>query len=240
MTEEQQKVFIDGQYDSLQKYRHKRNANIYFNIIDAKTQLGLTDYRQSLYIDVKKYIQAYITAADSLDYGYDELRIDKIFIPLEHLEHKQQLALLSQVRRMFYTRGYDQDVIYDKINTVDMTVSWKDGNYKKVVRLWLSASLYRLLAVYLGYITLIGLVLLPAPFKFMELFSITFKSYSDVEIINHIANTIAFVIGNDDVSPTIESMSTIGIIMYSLGQILFYVLFANFILKKIEDYITLK
>lgn len=240
MTEEQQKIFINSQYNSLRKYKHNRNTNIYYNIIDAKTQFGLPDYHQSLYLDVKKYLHAYITAADSLDYGYDELRIDKIVTVIEHLEPKRQLALLSQVRRMFYVRGYKQDVIYDRINRVDMIVSWQDRNYKRFLRLWLSASFYRLLLVYLCYIVLIGLILLPAPFKIMELFSVKFKSYSDITIINHIANTIAFITGNDKLSPSVEPVSSNGIILYAMGLVLFYLLFTNFILRKIEDYVTLK
>lgn len=240
MTKEQQELFINSQYDSLVRYQHKRNANIFFNIIEAKVEFGLQDYRQSLYLDVKKFIQAYITAADNLDYGYDELRNDKIFSVIQHLEQKQQLSILSQVRRMYYVRGYDQDDIYSKLCSVDISVSWAECNYKRAIRLWLSASLIRLLCLYLSYVIIVGLVLLPAPVKMMELFNVIFKTYSTSKFWNHIANTLALITGNESLSPIVEAQSVTGVILYAIGLVLFYVLFANFVLKKIEDYIALK
>ncbi len=64
MIEEIQE-YIDGQYGLLKRYKHKANKQILYNIIYAKHKYGIDNYKQTLYLDIKKFVQSYITAADS-------------------------------------------------------------------------------------------------------------------------------------------------------------------------------
>lgn len=146
MTEEVQKQLVLAQYGELERYKHKKNCQIYYNLIKMKYKWGLVDLNQSLYLDVKKFVQAYITAADSQDYGYDEIKISKITDVCSFLEDEQQLAILYLTRRLFYTRGYDQDIIYSEIVKVDKKVSFAKKHYWRWLRLLLSESFPRLLS----------------------------------------------------------------------------------------------
>lgn len=240
MTEEVKKQLIMTQYGELQRYDHKKNFQIYYNLIKMKYKWRLVDLNQSLYLDVKKFVQAYITASDSQDYGYDEINITKITDVCSYLEDEQQLAILYLTRRLFYTRGYDQDIIYSEIVKVDKRVSFANRQYWRWLRLLLSQNFTRLLIVYILYVLLIFIVLLPAPFEWMGCFDVQFKDYCENSILNHVANGLGVLSGSDSISPEITPNCFWGMLLYCIGLVVFYFMFANFILKKIEDYITLK
>ena len=74
----------------------------------------------------------------------------------------------------------------------------------------------------------------------MRIYDVELKSFSDNETNNYFLNTLGLLTGESSLSPTIIPVGIIGMTFYCLGKLLFFVLVANFIMKKIEDYITLK
>lgn len=84
------------------------------------------------------------------------------------------------------------------------------------------------------------IVLLPAPLDSMQLFEIEYCDYSDNNVVNCIMNAFALLTGNDDISPNVKPINLLGLIVYIIGEILFYLIIGNFVYRKIEDYITQK
>ena len=240
MTIEEKEQFIKEQYKSLRKDNHKHNYQILYNLIAAKVKFQLCDIQQSLYLDVKQFIECYITSADSQDYGYDEVLLVRIMDVVYHLEPKQKVSIMYSTKRMFYIRGYDVENITEIINRLEMTVAWKEKHYRKAIRLWMCSSLTALLLTLLLYVIIISCVMLPAPLECMEIFDISLKNYTDSPFWNHLMNSIAVLTGNDDISPSITPIGIKGVLVYSIGILLFYLLIANYALKKIENYITIK
>ena len=91
-----------------------------------------------------------------------------------------------------------------------------------------------------GIITMVMIVLLPAPLECMQFFEIDYNDYSNNEISNCIMNTFALLTGNDDISPKVKPIGFGGLAVYIIGEILFYLIIGNFVYRKIEDYITQK
>ena len=116
-------------------------------------------------------------------------------------------------------------------------MAWKDGKWFKGISLFLSSNFLMLILSYVFYLFLLSLVLLPAPFKWMELFSVKLKNYSNSNIVNHISNTLALVTGNDLISPSVIPLNFWGNLIYCIGLLLFYFFFVNFVFKKLEVYL---
>ncbi len=68
-----------------QLYKSYRNNSLYhkseilFLIIQIKhSNIDLSNYKRSLYLDIKKFIKFYIKSTDKKDYGYDKIEIEKL------------------------------------------------------------------------------------------------------------------------------------------------------------------
>lgn len=240
MDLKQKEQFLQEEYARLKQYKHKKNAQILFNIISAKKKFGMPDYNNTLYLDVKHFVKSYITAVDNLDYGYDEIRLDKINDVCESLGKREQLSIYYTVRRLFHIRGYDIECISSRITTLEWQIAFKEHRYFKCLRLLIGSNVYALILAYLLYAVIIFLIIHPAPIKFMEVFTVELKEYSDSTALNYLLNSLAILTGNDSIRPVISPIGFIGMISYCIGIIIFYVLIANFLFKKIEDFITLK
>lgn len=240
MTIEEKEQYIRGQYELLRKDKHKHNHQILYNLIAAKVEFQLCDIQQSLYLDVKQFIECYITSADSQDYGYDEVLLVRIMDVVHHLESKQKVSIMYSTKRMFYIRGYEVENITEIISRLEMIVALEEKCFGKAIRLWMSSSLTALLLTLLLYVIIISCVMLPAPLECMEIFDVNLKDYTASPFLNHLMNSITVLTGNDDISPSIIPIGIKGVIVYSIGVLLFYLLIANYALKKIENYITIK
>lgn len=240
MTIEEKEEFVKEQYKLLRKDKHKHNYQILYNLIAVKVKFQLCDIQQSLYLDVKQFIEWYITSADSQDYGYDEVLLVKIMDVVHHLEPKQKVSIMYLTKRMFYIRGYEVENITKIINHLEMIVALEEKRFGKAIRLWMSSSLTALLLTLLLYVIIISCAMIPAPLEFMEIFNISLKNYSDSPFLNHLMNSVAVLTGNDEISPSITPIGIKGIMVYSIGVLLYYLIIANYALKKIENYITIK
>lgn len=240
MTIENKEQYIKEQYKLLKKDKHKQNCQILYNLIAAKVKFQIYNIQQSLYLDVKQFIECYILSADSQDYGYDEVLLEKIMDVVHHLEPKQKISIMYSTKRMFYIRGYEVEKITKTINCLERKVAWEEKHIGKAIWLWMSSSLTALLLTLLFYVLIISCIMLPAPLECMEIFEISFKNYSISPLWNHIMNSIALLTGNDEISPSITPIGIKGISVYCVGEVFFYLLIANYALKKIENYINIQ
>lgn len=231
--------YLDKQYQSLGRYQYKRNYQILYNIIHVKAKFKI-DNKESLYVDAKKFVKAYLNAIDNEDFGYDQIQISKIIEISNYLDIKQKLSFLYSVNRLLQAKGFDFDILSKEIIETETTVAWQDGHWFKSIRLWISSSLIKLLIVYLFYIVVVGVILLPAPLPWMSLFDITMQDYSSNAFLNHCTNTLALITGNDAIAPQVIPNGIIGMIIYCIGIVAFYLVFVNYVFRKIEDYIKLK
>lgn len=231
--------YLDEQYKSLSRYSYKQNCQILYNIIHVKARLKI-DYNESLYIDAKKFVKAYLNAIDNEDFGYDHIQITKIIDISNCLDIKQKLFFLYNVNRLLQVKGFDTNILSKEIVETETTVAWREKHWFIFIRLWLSSSLIKLVIVYFFYILIVGVILLPAPFPWMSLFDISMHNYSSNAFLNHCSNTLALITGNDIIAPQVVPNGFVGMIVYCVGVVAFYLVFVNYVFRKIEDFIKLK
>ena len=67
MTANEKIQIIEGQYNQLKAYQYKNNSQILYNLIQVKSIFELPNYKRSLYLDSKKFVESYNNAADNFD-----------------------------------------------------------------------------------------------------------------------------------------------------------------------------
>ncbi|MFK8299010.1 hypothetical protein ACI76O_11610 [Capnocytophaga cynodegmi] len=239
MNEEKIKEFLDEQYKLLENKGSKQRAQILFNVIKVKHKYKITNYNQSLYLDIKSFLKDYISAAEYEDFGYDKPRLEKIEDIVDLLSQRQKLFAFQAARRHFFIQGYDIDDINSLIKKQEMVVACDSRNYIKYFSLKIGSDLKSLLWGYFIYAVVTMLILLPAPFRWMAIFDIELKKYSSSPFWNYPLNTIGLLTGNESISPVVLPIGVVGLLVYSFGLILFYFLIANFLFKKLEDFISI-
>lgn len=237
MTAEEKESFILEQYNNLITNNNKHNSQILYNLISAKVKFRLYNVGQTLYLDVKNFILSYISSVDEQDYGYDEVILSKIMDVVSNLDLEQQYSIMCLTRRMFFVRGYDIENVLKVIAEIERKVAWKKGQYFRFIRLLMSSSFVALLITLLGYVIIVSCVLLPAPLECMEIFEIELRNYSSCWLVNHLINTLTLLIGKDNIAPSIIPIGTMGVLVYSIGSLLFYLFIVNYVFKKIENLI---
>jgi hypothetical protein len=240
MDEKQIKDMLESQYNLLKKYQYKENSQILFNLIRMKERTRMYSYRNTLYLDVKKFVDAYIRSVDTEDYGYDNIILKKIVEAVSVLDIQQQKSVFLLARRLMIVRGYDVEELTYLIEELEHKVKWVEGKYGRAVVLWMSHRWWALLATYLGYAILLFLLLLPTPFSYPALFQIEYKTYSNIFLLNHGMNILCLMTGNDSISPAVIPLNVFGVVLYVLGILLYYLILVNFVQRKLSNYITLK
>ena len=122
MTDEQQESFLEEQYQSINDNCYKSNYQVLFNIIAAKECFGKLNFKQSIYIDAKQFVKNYIKSSEDEDYGYDDIKLDKIHKVAKILPSKQRLSLLNTTRRYFVVSGYDTSQLSKMISLAEISV----------------------------------------------------------------------------------------------------------------------
>ena len=186
-----------------------------YNIIVTKKDFNIISYHNSLYIDIKKFIYAYIKATQSLDYGYDAINNNKIKEVVSFLTPKEQLSIYHILRTSYTNLGLETNWIHNSLKRVEISS-------------------------YFIYLLILFLVLHPAPHKCLEIYEVNLHNFSENNFANYIMNTLALVVDNDNFKPQITPLNLRGMIIYVLGGIIFYVLIANFVIRKITDVINIK
>ena len=163
-----------------------------------------------------------------------------MFVVCNGLDNNRKLSIYYYIRRICYKRGIEISGLNYRIAMLEYKTAWKNKKYSKSIRMFVSSNIWALLLAYVIYILIVFVCIHPAPFSWMRIYDIELKSFSDNETNNYFLNTLGLLTGESDLSPTIIPVGIVGMTFYCLGKLMFFVLVANFIMKKIEDYITLK
>lgn len=230
---------LNKQYNELKAKTYKQKADLLYNIAAEKKYFSRDNYHQSLYLDVKQFILNYIKGLENRDYGYDSIIYDKIFKMVSYLPSIQErLSVLYIAKQYFVKNGYNIDDINKLIKDQEITLSLEDHKYLKWALLKVGTSFKGLLIGLSIFVFFIMVVLFPAPFEFMEIFTVELKDYSNFPIFNYFLNAIALLADNENISPSLIPIGFGGLLVYFIGVAIFYILIVNFLFKKIEDYIS--
>src|SRR5690554_5765062 len=99
-------------YNKYKKQSHFHKAEILFLIIQIKKDnKEFKEYKNSLYLDIKKFIKFYIKSTDKKNYGYDKIDINKLTKAIGIAEsERQQYELSIYTSRLININGHENEL----------------------------------------------------------------------------------------------------------------------------------
>lgn len=237
--------YIRSQYSTLANGNLKSisKAQLYYSIITIKTDHpALANEYQSLYKDVKMFIEAYADELSCMDYGYDQPNTDKLEKVCENLTNAQQRSILNivYIRYSQYNDVVKWVKLYKSKNAIRFSCekfkwynpwSWIDILANLILCNWGSIIIFLLILF-----VLICIVLLPAPSENLTCIEFTKQCYSDNFVIDHAVNVLyaLFHIGED---VNIQPINTCGVKLIVAYRILIILFIVNILYNKLLDLI---
>lgn len=210
------------------------SSNIY-NLVVLKKSAGFED----IYVDIKRFITAYLDSILLEDYEYDNINIAKIFEIIEFLPENKRYAMLNYFNSQLKSKHLEIDknkFIYKK-NLYDIQyILYSESllKYLKVLPNILNLKLrYLIFFIVLSFV-LLNLIMLPAPFREMEIFDITFHNYFESNFLNHISNCFSILLDIDN-DTKIKPLNFVAFISLCFMKIIYILLFVNYIYLRILD-----
>ena len=203
-------------------------------IIDVKRDnTVISNSKNSLYLDVKKFISVYLRNKRVKDYGYEEYdhNLIQTYIMNSNFSDEQKLKLLVYTRYLLSSLSYEYDWLESLIKSVRLKLAYAKHKIKWIFLLssWNSLTL---LASILIIFTVECLFLLPAPAECMAVCTITPVHYSNCSFLNHLLNVISLHFDCIENSAKIE-FNAWGIVGLVLWRLLYIIVCVNFLFKNL-------
>lgn len=210
------------------------NTQILETIIECKHQdRQWINTEQTLYRDLKMWCYNYILSKQEKDYGYDIYEHSKITEKLNDsvLRDRQKLALIHYVKNVLSQYNddgawLDKDMIETKLAVL------KKENYLKYLILLSSSNKWRCLKTILLFFAVELIILLPAPFGWMELFDFQQANYSEYGWLNYITNVLALKIDWIE-GPKLVCLNWIGVVLCGFWLMVYMVFVINILFNNI-------
>ena len=203
-------------------------------IIDIKRDNPqITNSKNSLYLDVKKFISAYLHNKKRKDFGYEDYdyRIIRDYILNSGFNDEQKFKLLLYTRNLLSSLSYEYDWIEKDIKRVRLKLAYANHKFKWILLLS-SWNPYTLLASILIIFALECLLLLPAPAPCMAVCTVIPVHYSDCSFFNHILNVLSLHFDCIENSAKIQFYSW-GIVGLVLWNMIYIIVCVNFLFKNL-------
>ncbi len=238
MVQNRIKNYLDELYTKIQDDTNIVSlCSLYSYVIQIKSEhMELKDYNETLYVDVKCFIENYVAnlSQQGKDYGYDAVDVGKIIqhiniCPNTNLRNR----LLYHASSILKTYSYEKESEYFKnvSSRVKAIYLIRTGNLLQKLQ-----GLISLIINNVGYCLLIAftifivhyIILLPCSSIDYAFFEIGYSFYADNFYLNHLLNLLAYLFG---VNETLfcKPLNGTGLLLCAVLQI-FYVLFVGGVL----------
>ncbi|GHA25536.1 hypothetical protein GCM10007103_03460 [Salinimicrobium marinum] len=207
-----------------------------FMLIQFKNRGEYRALQETLYIDIKKFIDVYIKSVEYRKNGYDILQVDKIIKAIEYSNSVEKQYLLFQ----FAFRKLKIEYFDEEANIIQKHLNKSKYKYLNIKGLKVDAFLFKwsydikpLLGM-IGFLIIItNILFLPAPIEGLEVFNISYVNFHSDFVLNHISNTLAFIAGQDR-ALGVEPFSLYGVILLIIIRLSFILFIGNFLIEKIK------
>jgi hypothetical protein len=196
------------------------------------------DLKKNWASDVKLFSGYYIKSLDEKEIHYDQIRIDLIFNYIDSLKNEKKVLLSKFVLKELKKFGHEDHIVFceDKINAYEREVLLCKKNlinYLKFLFLLSKSSIGSIIISLLIIFILSALIVLPAPYKWMSLFTVQYVPVSQDSIVNHFLNVAGGLIGLfDDFKITPKNIA--GFLVLFVGKILFIWFVINILLEQLN------
>lgn len=237
------KQIIESSYKEIEKSSEDQKSNLLFNIIQIKSEnRQFEKINNSLYIDIKCFIECYINSLNNEDYGYDVVDLKKIEIAIKSEKSKSAKYELSEfcIRCL---KSNNHESLVDKFKIKNLKFKFfstleKPGiiNFFKSILILTSFNLLSLFITVSFLVSLTILLLHEAYIPCFELYQIKYDAFSTNLMINKLLNVIAKPFGiaeNFKLIPQNEYAVLLLIFLKSL----YLIFIGNFIIERFKEYL---
>lgn len=232
---------LNNAYNAISDSDTNKNYEAYFSIIQIKKEnIELTDSQQSIYLDIKYFIDNYILSAGFRDYGYDNLDLDKIYFAINSensIEAKYELINHTIRKLKFYSYDDLADEIKTKKLKLKLDLVLKQKHILKYFEALLILTSFNLLSIFISLflLLLISLALMQnAFFEIFEFYEYTYEPFSKNHYINQLLNIIAKPIGLAE-NFKIITLNEISIILLIFLKLLYLLIVTNYLYEKMKE-----
>lgn len=215
------------------------DAQTFETIIEEKHQKeDLMCVGQSLYRDIKGWCRSYITCKQENDYGYDVYEHTKIIEKIgdDALTDRQKLALIRYIKCILAKYNDDGGWLEDEIMKNKLAILKKEAFLKYLLVLSSSNKKNCLLTIFLFFLIEL-IVLLPAPYSWMEVFEFQKVDYCSVVFIDYITNVLALKIDWID-GPKLVCLNWRGVLLCGMWMVVYIVFVVNILFNNIFSNIS--
>lgn len=229
------KEYLAQLYDRLgTKVSEENQIQIVTLIIDIKRENPeISNSKNSLYLDVKKFISLYLRNKRLQDYGYEEYNylLIRDYIMGSGFNSKQKLKLLVYTRYLLLSLSYEYGWVEPLIKKASLELSFRERKLSFILQISSWNSFTLLLSILFIYI-LECILLLPAPISCMSVCTLIPVHYSDCSISNHMLNVLSLHFSCISNSAKIE-FNSLGIVFFALWNMLYAIVCVNFLFKNL-------
>lgn len=232
------KETIEDEYNKIETNMCSTKSQVLYNLISIKINCNLRNYFHPLYVDAKNYIHYLFKEEEFNDYGYDTLQEDKITEIIQKFPIPEQRALCIFTKHKASEYGLELSKIDNLFYNVSLSELRDNKNWLQYLSLLLGKNIWIMLLCYLLFVIIITLMLLPAPFEFMEILDVTLCPISNNNIANYLSNALIWLFGIEQENIRIVPIGFIGTLIYCLGRIFSILFIGNYLFQKICSYIS--
>lgn len=209
-------------------------CSLYSCIVQIKKESPeLKDYRETLYVDIKHFIDEYVSnvSQQEKEFGYDSVDMGKI---KKHImicpDAKQRNELYRYASLALTTHGFVEESEHFKyMSSIGRSTSLlRSGTFlqkcKGIVSLIVNNLWFCLITVVIVF-SIHYILLLPFSSPEQAIFEINYSSYAENLYMNHLLNLLAYLFSVND-TLFCKPLSAIGILLSVVLQI-FYLLFVG-------------
>jgi hypothetical protein len=227
--------YLVNAYDKLSK-SHLREESIQLLavVIDIKLDnTSIQDVRNSLYLDIKRFISFYIRSKRVKDFGYEQIGTERLkeYLRCPCLSVEQQISLLTLTENLLNKSGYDSSWITPIIRKTRLKYAFKKNKVKYALLL----SSWNIWSIFISILFMFFMeciVLLPAPFQWMVICDFEKQQICENETLNHLLNVITLHFDCVSNSASI-SFTSCGLIVLVVWSLLYMVVGVNFLFKNL-------
>lgn len=231
------KTFIQSQYgDFYSNNSIEKKVQILSVIIDSKIDSNdqtIVNLKNSLYLDLKRFVSLYLRNKRRKDFGYEDYNKNLLleYVKCPWLTIEQQFRLLSYTQYLLETLSYESTWLNIHYRKLQLELA-KEKNIVKYILLLSSWNIWTIIiSIFILYF-IECLILLPAPFHFMEWYSLQKVTLSSNCFINHLVNVLSLHFSCIDNSAKV-SFTAPGILALVCWNLLYIVVGVNFLFKNL-------
>jgi hypothetical protein len=214
-----------------------RSEILYIILQIKKEDDNFKSYKQSLYLDIKKFIKFYIKSTDKKDYGYDKLNVEKIIKAIEtSSSEKEKYELSLYASRLINLNGLEAELIeFTKYLNISKTKSLKkDTSLSSKIRLISHVASYKLssiVSILIVVFFLSYLIFLPSKVELFQIFRMDYSNYADGFYLNHFLNLFSLAIGIESKNIIIP-LNGFGVFVLAILKLAYILIILNFLYQK--------